>query len=70
MTREEELKKEGWEKRTTTDESRLSEMVNEYEQLGFEVLIEPLDLKSEGCAKCFNISPANYKTIYIRRRRS
>lgn len=70
MTREEELKKEGWEKRFSIDDSRLSEIVNEYEQLGFEVLIEPLDLKSEGCTKCFNISPANYKTIYIRRRRS
>ncbi len=36
MTREEELKKEGWEKRFTIDEPRLSEMVEQYKELGFD----------------------------------
>jgi hypothetical protein len=43
MTREEELKKEGWEKRFIIDEPRLSEMVEQYKELGFEVLLEPVD---------------------------
>ncbi len=70
MTREEELRKEGWEKRFTIDEPRLSEMVEEYKEVGFEVLLEPVDISSEECTTCLK-SPAfgqRYKTIYTRRR--
>ena len=69
MTREEELKKEGWEKRFTTDEPRLSEMVEQYKELGSEVLLEPVDITSEECTSCIT-DPAFsdcYKTIYTRR---
>ncbi|NWF93314.1 MAG: hypothetical protein HXY46_10385 [Syntrophaceae bacterium] len=72
MSREEELKKEGWEKRFTIDEPRLSEMVEQYKELGFEVLLEPVDTSSEECFSCF-IDPAfsdRYKTIYTRRKNS
>jgi hypothetical protein len=68
VTREEELKKEGWEKRFTMDEPRLSEMVEEYKEIGFEVLLEPVDTSSEECTSCM-IDPAlsnRYKTIYTR----
>lgn len=70
MTREEELKKEGWEKRFTTDEPRLSEMVEQYKELGFEVLLEPVDTSSEECTGCLT-DPAfsdRYKTIYTRQK--
>jgi len=70
MTREEELRKEGWEKRFTIDEPRLSEMVEQYKELGFEVLLEPVDTSSEECTTCFK-NPAfgqRYKTIYTRRK--
>jgi hypothetical protein len=66
MTREEELKKEGWEKRFTADEPRLSEMVRQYEEIGFEVLLEPVDSSSEECTSCITAFPERYKTIYTR----
>jgi hypothetical protein len=66
MTREEELKKEGWEKRFTMDEPRLSEMAAQYEELGFEVLLEPVDLSSEECTSCLAGDPKRYKTLYTR----
>jgi hypothetical protein len=66
MTREEELKKEGWEKRFIIDEPRLSEMVEQYKELGFEVLLEPVDTSSEECATCIPAFHGRYKTIYTR----
>jgi len=66
MSREQELKKEGWEKRFTIDEPRLSEMVEQYKELGFEVLLEPVDLSSEECTSCIAVDPKRYKTIYTR----
>jgi hypothetical protein len=70
MTRGNELKKEGWEKRFTTDEPRLSEMVEQYKELGFEVLLEPADTSSEECTGCLT-DPAfsnRYKTVYTRQK--
>jgi len=70
MTREEELEREGWEKRFTIDEPRLSEMVEQYKELGFEVLLEPVDISSEECTTCLK-NPAfgeRYKTIYTRKK--
>jgi len=68
MSREEELKKQGWEKRFTIDEPRLSEMVGQYEELGFEVLLEPVDTSSEECMTCITAFHGRYKTIYTRRK--
>jgi hypothetical protein len=70
MSREEELQKQGWEKRFTIDEPRLSEMVEQYKELGFEVLLEPVDTSSEECTGCLT-DPAfsdRYKTIYTRQK--
>jgi predicted ATPase len=68
MTREEELRKQGWEKRFTIDEPRLSEMVEQYKELGFEVLLEPVDTSSEECTTCITAFHDRYKTIYTRQR--
>lgn len=68
MGREEELKKDGWEKRFTMDEPRLSEMVEQYRELGFEVLTEPVDPSSEDCMSCLERDPNRYKTIYTRKK--
>ncbi len=67
MTREEILKKEGWEKRFTIDVPRLSEMADQYKELGFEVLFEPVDLSEEECTSCITAFPERYKTIYTRK---
>jgi hypothetical protein len=69
MTREEELKKEGWEKRFTIDEPRLSEMVEQYRELGFEVLLKPVDMSSEDCTSCISAFHDRYRTIYTRPKR-
>lgn len=69
MTREEELKKEGWEKRFTIGEPRLSEMVEQYKEVGFEVLLEPVDTSSEECTSCISAFYDRYKTIYTRQKR-
>ncbi len=70
MTRENKLKKEGWEKRFTIDEPRLSEMVEQYKELGFDVLLEPVDTSSEECTGCLTDPTFSdrCKTIYTRRR--
>jgi len=66
MSREEELKKNGWSKRFTMDEPRLSEAVAQYEEIGFEVLLEPVDTSSEECTSCLTAMSDRYKTIYTR----
>jgi hypothetical protein len=66
MTREEELKKEGWEKRLTMDEPRLSEAMEQYKEIGFEVLLDPVDTSSEECTSCMTVMNDRYKTIYTR----
>ena len=64
---EEELKKQGWVKQTTYDEPRLSEIVEMYEEMDFEVRIEPFNPEDEpGCTQCMKCQPHQYKTIYTR----
>jgi len=66
MTREEELRKDGWEKRFTTDDPRLTEAVETYKELGFEVHLESVDTSSEECTSCLTLLSDRYKTIYTR----
>ena len=40
-SKEEQLKREGWMRQFTTDEPRLSEAVELYRSLGYEVHLEP-----------------------------
>ena len=69
MKRGEELKKEGWKKRFMIDEPRLSKAVAQYGEIGFEVLLEPLDTSSEECTSCLTAVSDRYKTIYTRPRK-
>jgi len=68
--REEELKREGWIRQFTTDEPHLSEAVELYRSLGYEVRLEPVEFneKSEFCKACFEADCERYKTIYVRRK--
>ncbi len=80
MKREEELLREGWEKRFVACEPRLSEMADMYREIGFEVHLEPLPPKEElgeegasscdekGCTACFDADPERYRIIFTRRR--
>ena len=67
MTREEELTRQGWVRQTTFDEPRLSEIVKMYEEIGFEVHLEPFHSEEEpGCSECMKADPERYKTVYTR----
>jgi hypothetical protein len=67
----EELARQGWVKQTTYDEPRLSEIAEIYDEMGFEVLIEPFAPGDEpGCSVCMKHQPDRYKTIYTRKRNS
>ena len=69
MTRQEELEGQGWERRTTYDEPRLSEIAEMYREMGFEVRIEPLNPAEEpGCITCMRDHPELYRTIYTRKK--
>jgi hypothetical protein len=71
-SREEELRREGWERQFTTDEPRLSDAVELYLSLGYEVHLEPaaFNRKNETCKACVEADCREYKTIYIRRKRT
>lgn len=65
--KKEELEKQGWIRQTTYDEPRLGELVEMYEEMGYEVRLEPFDAHDEPeCSECMKI-PGVYKTIYIRK---
>ena len=66
---EEQLKKEGWQRQFTTEEPRLSESVELYKSLGFEVHLEPTTSEEiQGdCGVCFEGREDQYKTIYTRK---
>jgi hypothetical protein len=68
MTRQEALRRQGWERQVTYDEPRLSQIVEMYVESGFEVLLEPFDPLSEPgqCSHCMRESPERFKTIYTR----
>jgi hypothetical protein len=72
--REDELIKTGWMKRFVANEPRLSEAVELYRSMGYEVYLEPLppvdcdsaDGDSQECRACFKGFEEQYKTIYTR----
>jgi hypothetical protein len=82
LLRVKELEKEGWVKQFVASEPRLSEAVNLYTELGFEVRLEPLPkgqecdtcsgpeghLEKEECRICFEGFEDQYKIISTRRR--
>lgn len=58
-----------WEKQGVYDEPRLSDIVEAYEEMGFEVRLQPFDpLAETGCTECMKASPERYKTLYTRKR--
>ncbi len=65
--RESELAAEGWQKKSTADEPRLSELVEAYRRIGFKVHLEPCDpAQQPGCNQCLQAAAGRYQTIYIR----
>jgi len=68
-TTEEKLIREGWQKQSTYDDPRLSEMVEMYKEIGMEVHLEPFDAAdADGCTGCMQLFPDRFKTIYTRKK--
>jgi len=66
-----EIEKKEWIKQTTIGEPRLSEIVELYESLDYEVRIEPaaLDELDEECRRCYGNEIDELKTVYIRKKK-
>jgi hypothetical protein len=64
-----ELEKLGWTKRTTIDEPRLSEIIEEYESLGFEVHLEQIKLEDlhKECRTCYENQLDKLKIVYTKK---
>ena len=52
-----------------TNEPRLTEAVEEYEALGFEVRLEAVDVDEDDgtCKVCLKFAPDEFKVIYTRK---
>jgi len=68
MKTEEELLAEGWQRCFIADEPRLSEAVETYEELGFDVTLLPVPPEDGECTVCMQQQPERFKVIYTRRR--
>ena len=53
--REDELQQRGWTRQFVTDEPRLSEAVELYQEIGYEVHLEPTSFEelNQICKNCF-----------------
>jgi hypothetical protein len=67
-----ELISEGWKRRFFTDGQRAKEMVKFYEEVGFEVHLEPVLATefSDECEDCRLLALLNFVTIYTRNPKS
>jgi hypothetical protein len=68
VTAEQQLIAQGWTRQFNTDEPRLSEAVEMYEEMGLEVRLEPVvvDPGSETCQMCYEQDCHRYQTIWTR----
>ena len=63
-----ELKAQGWTRQFSASSPRLEEAVENYRELGFEVLLEPVELNpADGtCTSCLVDNPDFVRVIYTR----
>lgn len=70
LSPEDALLKDGWVRQTTIGEPRLSEIVQNYKAMGFEVHVEEFKTGGEGCNTCFDAGRElgfEYGTVYVRK---
>ena len=71
MNNSKEKNRAGWVRRCILDNHRVSERVEMYESIGFEVMVKDVDpeqLPEEYCKECFIANPEKYKIIYTRKK--
>jgi hypothetical protein len=64
-----ELISQGWERRFSAQDPRLTEMANYYNSIGFETLVVDGVIGDESqCGSCFDVSgfEGKFKTLYTR----
>ena len=68
---DETLVAQGWQRRYIADPRRAQDAVEFYDELGFEVRLEPVDtdLLSEACGGC-KVLFQNFKAIYTRKKKT
>lgn len=69
-SRASELSLQGYQRRTTASEPRLSEIVAEYRRIGFEVQVLPHRADPGQCSVCFEdeaLTAAGSMDVYVRR---
>jgi hypothetical protein len=68
----EEKDLDGWKKMFAAKEPRLSEAVELYKSLGFDVRLEPIRPENvdSDCTECFEKDSEGYKMIYTSKRRN
>ena len=67
---EAQLLAEGWKRCFVADEPRLSESVETYRELGFEVTTRPLRVDGADeaeCTACLRLDPDRFRVIYTRK---
>lgn len=67
---EDALLRDGWVRQTTIGEPRLSEIVQNYKTMGFEVHVEEFKTEGDGCTTCFDAGGEMgfmYGTVYVRK---
>ena len=60
-----------WLRRSIIDNHRVSEQVEMYESIGFEVVVKDVDpeqLPEEYCKECYIANPEKYKILYTRKK--
>ncbi len=65
---EAELQRAGWRRCFVADEPRLSEAVETYRELGFEVRLAAVAEDHAECTECMKMAPDRFKVIYTRKR--
>jgi hypothetical protein len=67
---EEALLKDGWEKKTTIGEPRLTELAENYASLGWDVHVERYTADGQSCNTCFTVGDdlgQVHGVIYVRK---
>jgi hypothetical protein len=60
-----------WERRSIIYINRVSEQVEMYESIGFEVMVKDVDpkqLPEEYCKECYISNPEKYKILFTRKK--
>ncbi len=64
---EDQLEREGWERRSILDDPRLSEVVASYEEMGLEVALKDIDgVEADACITCLDGPMGRFMIVYTR----